>query len=530
MKKILVLLVLSVTACNKQPNTFPEYSSLSEENSALNSSNFDWNQNLQFAHTNIFSKRTTLESGSHGIQLWLHGTAFYRNTNASLQKLINGSMITLELAGGQKARLNTPAKVIIALDGKATSKKTGRNSVVTLPITVKSANGRTLASPKLTQEEAQSEFTVVSYNVENLFDQEDEPRNAHYGDYRITPNNKGFHSNYGDLVSFEGTRKSFTEVKIAGIKKTILGIDSFGPAIVALQEVESEASLAMLYEEVAHLGYRSYQFTSWPSRSTPNAIGAGIISKFPIIDWGLIDISEQQTGENAPQDNREPSRRILKVTVDVFGHHLTIYNNHWKSKGGPESKRLAAARALEREIKSQLAANPKADIIILGDLNSNYNEKATIEPRHNDTDGITGINDGIHAQGNELLTQRGVGSLKYNLHYEIKKNLRKTAWHGKYGWSSFDHIIINSGLYDCQGITYVDNSFHASSKEYPALTHLFRKDGTTLRWNSERRGQYTHHSTGGYSDHAPVFARFHVRSNQSADKLDLQEPGQPDEL
>src|SRR5690606_4281226 len=149
-----------------------------------------------------------------------------------------------------------------------------------------------------------------------------------------------------------------------------------------------------------------------------------------------------------------------------------------------------------------LANDPNADYIILGDLNSEYNETLVIEDRHNDTDGVTGINHVLKAQGDELAVLRGEPRLKYNLHYELERSARRAAWHAGYDWSVLDHMIIGKGMYDSQGITYVDNSFSPAHAGMPRLSFLFNEDGTTRRWIQERRGPHTVHKVGGYSDHA----------------------------
>ena len=365
-------------------------------------------------------------------------------------------------------------------------------------------------------------FTLMSYNVENLFDQQDERRNEGYGDYRIKPNSSGQHSNYGELVKFGGQSTTFTEVKIAGIRR-VLTVGR--PDIVALQEVESRAVLMALLGKVGDLGYRYAAFSDWNEGSQPNAVGTGVISKHPILTSRVLEIPMPSNGKTL----REPLRPIQKVTLDIRGTPFIVYNNHWKSKGGPESFRLATGRRLRQDIDLMLAANPQVDFAVVGDLNSDYNEAAHIEPRHNDTKGRTGINHELKSQGDELRTLRGEGTVLYDLHYELKLELRRTAFHGRYGWSSMDHIILGPGVYDLQGVTYVDNSFVATNAQTPGFEFLFANDGTTHRWQSRRQNnRFTKHSVGGYSDHAPVFATFQIGERYLKAKLKLVKPGRPD--
>ena len=252
----------------------------------------------------------------------------------------------------------------------------------------------------------------------------------------------------------------------------------------------------------------------------------GILSKFELIESSLIKVTVPP--QNGRPDTENP-RPILRAVLNVHGHPVTVYVNHWKSKGGPESARLAYAQALQADIESLTAENPRADWIIAGDLNSEYNERVIIEPRHNDTDGRTGINHVLNAQGDELAVARNLRpGLKYNLLYELDRSARRTSWHQGFNWSALDHIVVGPGVYDQLGLTYVDNSFQVGNRRMPELAFLFNEDGTPRRWRARRNGLQTVHELGGYSDHAPLFARFRVSPAQSSSTILLFRPGRPD--
>ena len=191
--------------------------------------------------------------------------------------------------------------------------------------------------------------------------------------------------------------------------------------------------------------------------------------------------------------------------------------------------RVQSAKALVKDIKGLLAVNPAADYIAVGDFNSNYNESAVMEPSHNNTGGITGINQVLNAQGDEMKCAADrSGSVHYDLHFELKREARRSAYHNGFGWSSLDHMIIGGNLYDSRGITYVDNSFQIVRQDMPRTKMLFTRDGRTNRWQEKRRGSYTEHFVGGYSDHLPLMARFQVRDTQTADRIRMYRPGTPD--
>ncbi len=346
-------------------------------------------------------------------------------------------------------------------------------------------------------------ITVANYNVENFFDQLDDSRNASYGDYRIKPNKLGQYSNYGDPLNTDDGPISFTEVKARNVRQVLEVVKPGGPEVVGLNEIESQRSLDSLLEEVSGMNYIESVFSGSLEQSQRDAIGSAILSKYPIRERSLLSIPAV-AGESR-------LRPILKVRIDVEGHDLYVYVNHWKSKAGPESLRMRSARVLEDDINCLLERDPEADYVLIGDFNSNYNENEHMDHSHNDTDGQTGINTVIRAQGDKSLL-RGAVPAKYNLLYEVPEDQRRTEYTAATKWTSFDQMIIGNGMADKKGLTYVDRSFTVPQATMSRFEFLFNKDGTTKRWKEKRAAhqKYTEHEIGGYSDHVPVFASFRV--------------------
>lgn len=510
--------------------------SLEEAESGDLLENRDWSAPAQFAQFDTTSRKITMQTHSNGTYLHIGGHLSYfappRLTDSGSPLLyamiFEGETLSMQAVSGINLPA-TPDDAVLSVSGPPSFFEESGVLKMLIPIALENSTGTVRVAGNLLEEAAQSEFTVVSYNVENLFDTTDDERNSGYGDYRISPNDRGYFSNWGEMQVVDGVNVSFTDIKIANILKALEAIEAGGPAVVGLQEIESKAALDLLLEKSRHLGYVAAQFTEWPLNEIPNAVGLGVLSKFPIKSWKLISV-DHPAGLEDQEAPREPMRRILKVVLDVMGHDLIVYNNHWKSKGGPESWRMESAKALQADIEADaaVAGSSRVDYIILGDLNSDHNENAVIEDRHNDTDGLTGINTILRAAGDELNTLRERDRSKFNLHYERERSERRTAWHEGFGWSSMDHIIIGSGMYDAKGITYVDNSFQPPSAGLPRLNFLFNEDGTTNRWIQLRDGNITRHMVGGYSDHAPLSARFEIRRLQSPRTIWLHEPAKPD--
>jgi hypothetical protein len=174
---------------------------------------------------------------------------------------------------------------------------------------------------------------------------------------------------------------------------------------------------------------------------------------------------------------------------------LRLFVNHWRSKRGPESERIVYARALAKRLA---ALPPGTEYVVLGDFNSDWDESRTIDPRHNDTGGRTGIND-------ILRTMRGskpvrLDTIKSGEHYSLWLDLGiAQRWsHNFFGdKEAIDAIVIPRSLHDGRGWEYVVGSFRVYRPRY-----LFGRHGAINRW-AYRHGK---HQGRGYSDHLPIVA------------------------
>ena len=315
-------------------------------------------------------------------------------------------------------------------------------------------------------------FKVATYNLENLFDLTRD--GTEYQEY--IPNT-GY-----------GWTKDIANIKYTNIARVIKDL---GGDVVALQEVESKKALIALLHKLKDFGVDYPYLEIAELKATP--VKCAVLSKFPIAEKEEIQVYNKI------------ARNILKITLDIDGNRLILFINHWKSKRGPESMRIAYAKKLKREIGK---LKEDVDFILIGDFNSNYNEYKTFRNsgRLNDTDGITGINHILRTikdfqmVNEKTLTKQDANDYLYNLWLEVSKRRRWSYnFFGKKG--SPDNIIVSKGLYDNKGISYSDNSFNKFQANY-----LFKKKAV-YRWQRAKRGSGRHLGKG-YSDHLPIFAYF----------------------
>jgi len=319
-----------------------------------------------------------------------------------------------------------------------------------------------------------SEVKIATYNVENLFDLNDD--GTEYEQY--IPNTSW------------GWNASMQRIKL---RNTAAVLRDMGADIVGLQEIESEQALKDLKAELNRAGlyYPHHAF----SRSKNTTVSVALLSRYPI-----------KSVRNHPIGAHRQFRDIMEAKVDINGKSLRIFVNHWKSKSGPESMRIQSARVLAKRLNE---LSPDEPYVLLGDFNSHYEEYRTFfkSRRLNNTDGITGINHVLRTVDDASVPITYAGLAKYtgclyNLWYELPESKRWSHQYKQYN-EGLDNIIIPPSMADGKGIEYVRGSFERFDPPY-----LFYK-GKIYRWQQSRRYP-KHHLGEGYSDHLPISAVFRM--------------------
>lgn len=348
-------------------------------------------------------------------------------------------------------------------------------------------------------------FSVVAYNVENFFDLDGV---SIFDDYE---------QDYPDDHLGYAPRKLLTKLSAAVRVLKTVG-DGTGPEIILFQEFENDFSpqssvtdfdafleahagksvstmlgegwqseyegipaVAWMLKAMADAGMTGYQVAVAPQKPRSKGIAHvnATFSKFPILESNAYPLKE--------------ARDVLEVSIDVDGHVVWLFNNHWKSgASNPEREpiRVANARVLRRLVDARLAENPNADIIAGGDLNAHYNQSALF-PRIQ-----TGINDILGSSGDERFTENDL----YNLWFELPVEDRYSeVWRGRKG--TLMHLIVSPGLYDDKGVSYLDSSF--DKIVIPELNS--DPFGRPLKWH------FAGSEGGGASDHFPLVAEFSVK-------------------
>lgn len=312
---------------------------------------------------------------------------------------------------------------------------------------------------------------IATYNVENLFDLE---------------NNGYEYDEYIPNTEANWNQKTY-KIKLKNIAHVIKDIDA---DIIALEEVESLQALKDLRFTLKQDG-QYYQYYSITNSKNTN-IKVALLSKYPFVYSKDLAVTASYKYRN-----------ILENKFKIEGKEFYIFVNHWKSKSGPESKRIISAKALLKRVNE--LGNDK-NIILLGDFNSDYQEniKFIKKRKHNDTDGKTGINNIL-----KTIKQNQKASLVkyekenfYNLWYDTDIEKRYSYIYKK-NKETLDNILISQSLLEKKDMYYINESIHPFEANY-----LFLKEkiyGWKMINKVPRR-----HKGQGYSDHLPVVAEFKI--------------------
>ena len=306
-------------------------------------------------------------------------------------------------------------------------------------------------------------LTVVFYNVENLFDTEN---NQGTRDAEFTPEGK---NNWTEDRYFK---------KLEDITKVLSSVNKNElPELIGLCEIENRKVLDDLIS-THYLSGGNYGIEHFES---PDYRG---------IDCALIYRPDEfKVLYSAPvkvvfaDDPKFTTRDILYVKGETNNHEeFHIFINHWPSRIGgieqTEPKRVAVARILKHKIDSVQNVNPGANILVMGDMNDEPSNRS--------------LNDELSAKKPEDKNAAFV-----NLMYPIHEN-KKGSYNYRGNWNMLDNIVVSSGLLDRKGFQCVDRKgfvFHEKWMEYVGQNGEISPNRTYGGPNYY----------GGVSDHFPVY-------------------------
>lgn len=313
--------------------------------------------------------------------------------------------------------------------------------------------------------------TVAFYNLENLFDTEDNPLT--FDDDR-TPTG----SDVWTLEKYQDKLKKLARV----LSEIGFQNAQITPAIIGVCELENLQVLEDLVNEslLVEQNYGIVHFDS-PDR---RGIDVGLLYQ-----KSMFTPLHSQARTLYLYESEDPSKRIFTrdqlVVSGLFeGELMHFIVNHWPSRSGGEArssyKRESAALLNRKIVDSLHQIDPKAKIVIMGDFNDDPTNKSIkkvlgTEAHKEKTD----IQELFNPMENML--KQGFGTLAF-----------------RDGWNLFDQIIISYPFLVNDYSSYQFFKAGIFNPEY-LLTPSGQFKGYPFR--SYDYGGYT----GGYSDHFPVY-------------------------
>lgn len=311
---------------------------------------------------------------------------------------------------------------------------------------------------------------VAFYNLENLFDYEDDPNNKGDDEYLPTGPYKWTQEKYQQKLN--------NMARVIGdlARPTCPG----GPAVIGISEVENERVVRDLVNtspaKEMNLKYVHYD--------SPDRRGIDVAL---IYNPRLFRYTKSSTHPLIIPDNPNfKTRDQLLVEGTMAGEHVCILVNHWPSRyGGAKSSPLReAAAALSKHIADSVrTANPSAKVIIMGDLNDDPKDAsvakvlgATRHKKDTPADGYFNATWGLY--------DKGIGTLCY-----------------QDSWCLYDQQILSANLLGkpTNGLSYWKTEVF--NRDY-LVTPDGKKKGYPLRAFNGNIWQ------NGYSDHFPTITYY----------------------
>lgn len=303
---------------------------------------------------------------------------------------------------------------------------------------------------------------IVSYNVENLFDTIDDPNVI---DEEFLPAGK---------LKWNSERY---QVKLDHLVEAITMNLAENPIVIGLIEIENKGVLTDLKNH-GRLAKTNYGIAH---KDSPDARGIDCGLLYDKDCFKLISMENLAVSIDSIPDFK--TRDVLYVKGQLQGGKIIhLFVNHWPSRRGGEGeseiRRIQAATVARAKVDAILKADPKANIVLMGDFNDHPDNKS--------------IQDVLKAKE---VTDQTADLLDL---FADDHKAGKGTHNYKGQWGVLDHFIISTAIYKgTNGIQLEPNDGIIVYEEKLLFT---QKDGSKKPSTTYGGPNYY----GGYSDHLPI--------------------------
>ena len=321
--------------------------------------------------------------------------------------------------------------------------------------------------------EAQKKYNVYAvgfYNLENLFDT---CHDVGKKDYDFLPNG-----------SYKWNGMKYTH-KLHNMARALSDMGTsmlpgLGCSVIGVSEVENDNVLTALCAQ-SELSKRGYKFCHVEG---PDHRG---IDCALLYNPALFTVKSVRLYPYIPtekQDSTFRTRGFLAVSGELAGEHLVVIVNHLPSRFNGSYYREVGAAQIKALKDRVLAEDPKAKIIVKGDMNDDPTNKSMHEVLSAKEEVSMVGKDDMYNPWYNVLAKQGTGTLQY-----------------QGSWNLFDQIILSPSLINKDG-----------KKDYTTLK-FFKNEVQRMPYLFQTEGKYkgnTKRTTAGgvwldgYSDHLPT--------------------------
>jgi len=242
---------------------------------------------------------------------------------------------------------------LVKIRGQITAHRDNPQIVVASPkqIEVVDALPETIMPKPRVRVASKDQLVVASYNVLNLFDDVDDPYHA------------------------DETTAAKPREQLEHLAESIRGLDA---DVLALQEVETRGYLQRFVD--VFLPEMGYEHIVHYEGNDLRGIDVCLLSRVPV---GPVQSHRHMRFPGAEGQPRAMSRDLLSVTLQPPGKKpIEVWVFHLKSNSGgrelAEPIRLAEVYFVRNMLDKRLAADPSAQLLLMGDFNDTW-ESATMK-------------------------------------------------------------------------------------------------------------------------------------------------------
>jgi len=332
------------------------------------------------------------------------------------------------------------------------------------------------SEPTTTRMHTDTTLFVAFYNLENLFDTENDPRTE---DDDFTPSGRS-----------RWTPERLHR-KLENIARAIRAMnDGRGPDIIGVCEVENARLLDMLAEE--HLPPHEYRVVHADSRDR-RGIDVALLYRESSMLLRRTTMHPVVLGTDVP-----PTRDVMEVSFERQGCAFTVLVNHWPSRRGGAARssfrREMAASVVASVVDSLLAIDALSDVVVMGDLNDtpfDVSVRRVLDAEE-------------YSSGGRFVHRLISASMP------VAREGRIGSYYYRGDWELIDHLLLSRGLLDDRGLVLFDDVQTIFAPTFLRDRGAHPIDGPPYRtYNGPM--QYL----GGASDHFPVTLRVGFRGDCS---------------